>query len=106
MRVKVIDWEIESLAIRQNNVRVTNQLLSGRDASSHEHSSDDAVQHDVQATSEKSPSSYACGDSQVSSESKSPYCPEEEEVCSTPRALLQEVLIVLDVLGPWCKCAI
>ena len=25
-----------------------------------------------------------------------------EDVCATPKALLREVLTVLDVLGPWC----
>ena len=28
---------------------------------------------------------------------------ENGDVCTTPKSLLQEVLIVLDVLGPWCK---
>lgn len=29
-----------------------------------------------------------------------------EDVCSTPKALLREVLVVLDILGPWCKSII
>ena len=29
-----------------------------------------------------------------------------EDVCATPKALLREVLVVLDILGPWCKCSL
>ena len=75
--MQVIDWEIETLA-----------FSNGESVDSN------GVSNDVDNKSSVVSSTLDMNKNTV----------EHEDVCATPTALLREVLIVLDVLGPWCKC--
>ena len=75
--MEVIDWEIESLALANH----TNFNFK---------SSRTAVEN-------------ASGDSSSALKAQKIMPVAREDVCATPKALLHEVLVVLDVLGPWCK---
>lgn len=90
----IIDWEVETL-VNGDDKQSDSQMNSEEENSS-------STNKNVSLPDSKNlESTEACNDVNADKAET-----QTEDVCSTPKALLREVLVVLDILGPWCKSII